>query len=104
MSGSARRHDSFGALDEVRQTLGASTLGGRACNDLDGAILMASLVPDYSNPRASAFANGLAKLPRTDVDLSSPAGGVRGSRRYGRIAFRVSIVLASYLRDTLVFR
>ena len=80
---SAAGDDSFGALDQIGQTLGTCTLRSGACDDLDGAILMSSLMPDHAHSRAATLSNRLAQLPVADVCFASAARCVCGSSRNG---------------------
>lgn len=92
----------FGALDEIRQALSACALGSLTQDDLDSAILMSSLVPNHTHPRTTAFTDGLAKLPVTDVSLASSSRSVRRCCRNSRVAFGVWFIPAGDLRYSLV--
>lgn len=100
----SRSRTPFGTLYEVGEALSAGVLCYRACDDLDGTVLMPSLVPNHSDSRAAAFANRLAELPVTNISLASPTGSIGGSSRYGGVALGVTSMLAGNLGDAFVFR
>ena len=92
------------ALNQIGKTLGTRTLRHRTGDDLDSAILISSLVPDYAHPRTAALADSLAQLPVSDVGLAAASRCIGRCRRNGGVAFRVSLLFIGYLRDAFVLR